>query len=218
MKCKACLSVMIQDDTNIDTLMEHISFKNPDLVEIRLDKLHERKPLEEIAKKRSFPIIATDRSDRGQLSKLDRLSDAIGFGFDIVDIELPVSDAVVKRLKSEGAEVILSFHDYSHTPSRDELCKVLETEKRLGGDICKVVTTARLLRDNLTILELVESERAKGKLISFAMGKQGVPSRILSPIFGAEFTFAALEDDLRTAEGQLTIDELRSAWGILGIW
>jgi len=208
---------MIRDDTNIGAMMECISSKKPDLVEIRIDKLHERRSLEEVAKKKSFPIIATDRSDRDQRSKLDQLSLAAGLGFDIVDIETPANDAVVKQLKSQGAEVILSFHDHFRTPPREELSKILEAEKRLGGDICKVVTTARLLHDNLTILDFVEREGAKGRLVSFAMGKEGVPSRILSPLFGAEFTFAALDDEQRTAEGQLTIDELRSAWGTLGL-
>jgi 3-dehydroquinate dehydratase type I len=135
----------------------------------------------------------------------------------MIDVELPASQAVVRRLKSEGAEVIVSFHDYSHTSSKEELRKILEAERKLGGDISKVVTTARLPHDNLTVLEFVENEAANGRLVSFAMGKEGVPSRILSPIFGAEFTFAALDDALRTAEGQLSIDELRSAWNILGL-
>ena len=209
--------MMVRDDTNIGAMIECISSKKPDLVEIRIDKLHERRPLEEIAKKKSFPIIATDRSDRDRRSKLDQLSDAAGLGFDIVDIEIPTSDAVVKQLKRQGAEVILSFHDYSRTPTREELSKILEAEKKLEGDICKVVTTARLPHDNLTILEFVEHEATKGRLVSFAMGKEGVPSRILSPIFGAEFTFAALDDERRTAEGQVTIDELRSTWEILGL-
>jgi 3-dehydroquinate dehydratase type I len=120
-------------------------------------------------------------------------------------------------MKSEGAEVILSFHDDSRTPPREELTKILEAEKKLGGDICKIVTTARQPRDNLTLLSFVENESANVRLVSFAMGTHGVPSRILSPWFGAEFTFAALSDKLKTAEGQLTIDELRSAWQILGL-
>ncbi|HID18614.1 TPA: type I 3-dehydroquinate dehydratase, partial [Candidatus Bathyarchaeota archaeon] len=48
------------------------------------------------------------------------------------------------------------------------------------------------------------------KLVCFAMGKLGLPSRILSPIYGGFFTFAALRRGLETAPGQLTIEELRS--------
>jgi 3-dehydroquinate dehydratase type I len=113
--------------------------------------------------------------------------------------------------------VILSSHDFSKTPPPEELNRILEAEKRLGGDICKLVTTARSQHDNLTILTFLEAEANDTKLVSFAMGREGVTSRILSPIFGAQFTFAALSEESRTADGQLTLDELRSAWQILGI-
>jgi len=209
---------MVEDYTNIDALMKEISPKKPDLLEIRVDRLHERKLLKELANGKPCPIIATDRSDRGQNSKLEQLSYAAGLGFDFVDLEYATADtAAVRQMKLKGAEVILSFHDYSQTPPEDELAKILEAEKSLGGDVCKLVTTARLPHDNLTVLGFVESEAANARLVSFAMGNQGTPSRILSPLFGAEFTFAALSDKARTAEGQLSIDELRSAWQILGL-
>jgi len=209
---------MIEDNTDLATLMKRISAKSPDLVEFRLDELHDRNRLEEITSKKSFPTIATDRSDRDQRKKLEQLTYAASLGFDLIDLELATTDAAtVKHMKSEGAQIILSFHDFSQTPSKEHLTKILRAEKKLGGDVCKIVTTARQPHDNLTILDFVESEAPKVRLISFAMGSQGVPSRVLSPLFGAEFTFASLGENLRTAEGQLSIDQLRSAWQILEI-
>jgi 3-dehydroquinate dehydratase type I len=209
---------MVEDDTNIEVLMKEVLPKKPDLLEIRLDRLHERKMLEEIANRKSFPVIATDRSNRGERGKLERLLYAAALGFDFVDIEYAATNAAaVKQMKSKGADVIISFHHYSRTPPKEELTKILEAEKSLGGDICKLVTTARLPHDNLTVLGFVEEEAANVRLVSFAMGRHGRPSRILSPLFGAEFTFAALSDEAGTADGQLSIDELRSAWRILGI-
>jgi 3-dehydroquinate dehydratase type I len=209
---------MLTDDVNIDELMEQITSKKPDLVEFRIDRLNDRKLLEVIAKKKSSPIIATDRSNRDRTGRRKELAHAAGLGFDFVDLELTsAKPADVKQLKSEGAGVILSYHDNSLTPSEGELRKILEAERSLGGEICKLVTTAVQPRDNLTILGFVERESANVKLVSFAMGKEGVPSRVLSPLFGAEFTFAALSDKTRTADGQLTIDQLRSAWQILGL-
>ncbi|HXZ89899.1 MAG TPA: type I 3-dehydroquinate dehydratase [Candidatus Dormibacteraeota bacterium] len=209
---------MVEDDSNINTLMEEVSSKKPDLLEIRLDKLQEHRILEEIVARKSFPVIATDGSDRDLNSKLEQLAYAAGLGFDLVDLDLATADAAaVKHMKSKGARVILSFHDYSETPAQDRLTKILEAEKKLGCDICKIVTTARLPRDNLTILGFVQNEAARVRLVSFAMGMYGMPSRVLSPWFGAEFTFASLSDKSNTAEGQLTIDELRSAWQIFGL-
>ena len=217
MTCKVCLSVMIDDNANVDQLIKQIVTKKPDLVEFRLDKLREARLLEEIGHKKSFPAIATDKSNRGPLMTLELLSQAALAGFELVDVELASSESTVRQLKSKGAEIILSFHDYSRTPSTRELMKVLNEERKAGGDICKIVTTANKAHDNLTILDFVEDEAANTRLVSFAMGTHGIPSRVLSPLFGAEFTFAAISHESGTADGQLSIDELRSAWQILGV-
>jgi len=209
---------MIEDHTNIAQLMEQVTTKNPDLLEVRLDKLQNNKIVDELATGKSFPIIATDMSDRGTASRLEKLAYAASTGFEFVDLDYATSNAAtVNQMKSRGAQVILSFHDYSRTPPEQELTKILEAEKRLGGDICKIVTTARVPRDSLAVLGFVQHEAKNARLVSFAMGVHGVPSRILSPWLGAEFTFASLSSPSRTAEGQPTIDELRSAWAILGL-
>jgi 3-dehydroquinate dehydratase-1 len=210
---------MVDDKANVAKLIDQISVKKPDLVEFRLDKLHEPRILEEIVKTKSFPVIATDKSNRGSIASLELLSHAAAAGFDLVDIELSVasSNPIVKKLRSHGSEVIVSFHDYSHTPSSEELRKVLQAERKAGSDICKVVTTAIKPSDNLTILGFVQDESANTRLVSFAMGSYGTPSRILSPWFGAEFTFAAISEETKTADGQLSVDALRMVWQNLGI-
>jgi len=210
---------MVDDKTNVGKLIEQISTKKPDLVEFRLDNLREPRLLEEIANTKSFPVIATDKSNRGSIATLELLSHAAAAGFDMVDIELSAasSNLIVNKLKSHGSQVIISFHDYSKTPASDELKKVLQAEKKAGGDVCKVVTTAVKPSDNLTILGFVQDESTKTRLVSFAMGAHGMPSRILSPWFGAEFTFAAISEESKTADGQLSVDALRMVWQALGI-
>jgi 3-dehydroquinate dehydratase/shikimate dehydrogenase len=89
--------------------------------------------------------------------------------------------------------------------------------KLAGGDVCKIVTTAVHPRDNLTILDFLERHSQSTRLVSFAMGSVGTPSRILSPLFGGEFTFASIDEKSTTAEGQLSIDHLRTVWQLLGI-
>ena len=210
---------MVDDKTNVAKLIEQISSKKPDLVEFRLDKLHELRLLEEIVNTISFPVIAADKSNRGTIATLELLSHAAAAGFDMVDIELSAasSNPIVNKLKSHGSEVIISSHDYSRTPSSEELRKVLQGEKKAGADVCKVVTTAINPSDNLTILGFVEGESANTRLVSFAMGAHGIPSRVLSPWFGAEFTFAAISEESKTADGQLSVDALRMVWQALGI-
>jgi 3-dehydroquinate dehydratase type I len=83
--------------------------------------------------------------------------------------------------------------------------------------VCKIVTAAKHPRDNLTILSFVESNASTSRLVSFAMGQIGIPSRVLATLYGAEFTFASLGEESQTAEGQLSIDNLRKVWQILGV-
>ena len=94
---------MLGDNANIDELMKQITSKKPDLVEVRIDKLNDRKPLEVVARRKSFPIIATDRSDRDQPRKIRELTYAANLGFDFVDLELATTKpADVRQLKSAG--------------------------------------------------------------------------------------------------------------------
>ncbi len=218
MNCKVCLSVIVEPQANLEWLIDRISDKKPDIVEFRLDKLENAKEIEMIAQKKKFPSIATDKSScyAHQLEKLS-LAAAAGFEFIDIDIENPQAMAMVQEVKSHQASVIASFHDRKATPSHNKLSRVLELEKQAGGDVCKIVTTATHPRDNLTILEFLSKKPPESRVVSFAMGSHGVPSRILSPLFGSEFSYAAIDQHSLTAPGQLTIDNLRIVWQLLEI-
>lgn len=210
---------MVDEAENIANLIERISMKKPDFVEFRLDRVRDLTSLKDIAQKKGFPAIATDKSNRDPAASKKLLSKAASAGFEYVDIDLasPLAKDTINQVKSHSAEVIASFHDFAKTPPASELNRVLDSQMKANGDICKIVTTARQPRDNLTLLSFVEERAAETRLVSFAMGSRGVPSRILSPLFGAEFTFAALTTEERTADGQLSIDNIRSVWQILGV-
>lgn len=189
------------------------------MVEFRIDSLNNLNEIEDVANKKHWLAVATDRSNRPAATKEKLLLGAASAGFELIDVDVnfPQAEAFVRKVKSIGSKTILSFHDESRTPTSNELQKILESQTKIGGDLCKLVTTALHPRDNLRILNFLEEKPTGIKLITFAMGPLGVPSRILSPLFGAEFTFAALEGTSKTAEGQLTIDDLRSAWRLLGV-
>jgi 3-dehydroquinate dehydratase-1 len=209
----------VDDGENISELIQRISLKRPDLVEFRLDNLDDPGIVRTIAQKKDFPAIATDKSSREPSAVEKLLIEAASAGFEYVDVSFssPLAKDFISQVKSHGVEVVISFHDFTKTPSAVELNKVLDSEMEAKGDIYKIVTTARQPRDSLSILGFVEERATETRLVSFAMGRQGIPSRILSPIFGAEFTFAALTEERRTADGQLGIDTLRSVWHLLGV-
>ena len=197
--------------------MDKISSKKPDIVEFRLDELSDLSILGRIAKKKSYPAIATDKSGRASSPRI--LDQAVAEGFEFVDVELSSDkfEERTKRLKSRGAQVVISHHDYSGTPSVDELRQILEAQREAGADVCKIVTTANHPRDNIVLLDLLDREAQETRIVAFAMGTAGIASRVLAPLFGAEFTFASITEESKTAPGQLSVDNLRSAWRTLGI-
>jgi 3-dehydroquinate dehydratase-1 len=208
---------MVTDKEDIAGLLAQIDQKKPDLVEFRLDTLSDYSTVEKIAELKQYPAIATIKSKRDDAKKL--LLGAASSGFEFVDVGLTsshVSD-FVKELKVAGTEVIVSFHDNSKTPEPKELKRILKAEMKAGGDVSKIVTTAVDEIDNLSVLSFLKDKPAGSRVVTFAMGRQGILSRILSPVFGAEFTFASLNEFSKTADGQLTIDNLRSAWQLLGV-
>ena len=119
-------------------------------------------------------------------------------------------------LRHLGAKSILSYHKYDGALTISDMTKVLEKEISNGADICKIVTTAKTIEDNLTTLNFISAMPSRVKLVCFCMGENGRISRLLSPMFGAFFTFASLEEGNETAKGQMTIDQMMAAYGLLG--
>jgi len=211
---------MVDDSADVSDLMEQLSQKKPDLVEFRFDAVTDLDKLKIIAEtKKEFKTIATDKGKRDPASRKKLLKVAVESGFDLIDVDLDDRDSseIIHVLKDSNAQLILSYHDLSGTPSHDHLSMILDKERSSGGDVCKIVTTAKHPRDNLTVLSFVERNASRSKLVCFAMGRMGIPSRVLGPLYGAEFTFASLAEGSQTAEGQLSIDNLRKVWQILGV-
>ena len=170
------------------------------------------------------PWIACNRvaseGGAGAFSEHDRvasLRQAVEAGAHTVDIELSTggAGALVADLKGR-AETIVSYHDTQGTGSENELADIVARERRLGADVCKVVTTARTEGDNLTVLRLARRFSNEG-IVALAMGPLGMPSRVLAPLAGARFTYASLASGHESAPGQLTVGQLRAIYETLGV-
>jgi 3-dehydroquinate dehydratase type I len=72
------------------------------------------------------------------------------------------------------------------------------------------------MEDNLTTLNFTSATSSKTKVVCFCMGELGKVSRLLSPLFGGFFTFASLERGNETASGQITIQEMKASYELLG--
>ncbi len=140
---------------------------------------------------------------------------AIAGGAKLVDVEIDAPDWLVERVKSlvEGTDVklLISYHNYTLTPSLEELSEVVEKCLSMGAHIVKVATTATDAQDAITLGKLYRRyPQLAGRLVAFAMGREGVCTRRLSLIEGAPFTFVAPDGGAATAPGQMTHSELKN--------
>jgi 3-dehydroquinate dehydratase type I len=197
-----------------------------DLVEVRLDELENVDNLADLASHGKTPKIATNRlaNSKGKFTGTETeqkrvLLTAAKSGFEYVDIELSASNLreFTTEISEYGAKPLVSFHDFAHSLELAELYAVLEREIACGADVCKIVTTARRLEDNLTLLNFTTAACKRAHVVCFAMGNLGKVSRLLSPLFGCVFTFATLELGRETAPGQMTVQEMKSAYELLGL-
>lgn len=226
MNIKVCVPIATGKPSEIPTLIKKAENAGANLAEVRLDYLEDFDGIEKAIEDAKIPLIATNRQyeqggkrKQNEDERVQRLLELADKGFSIVDVEIttPNLKSVVKSLKKKGVETIISFHDFNKTPNLVELRKIAASQIKAGADICKIVTKANDISDSLTCLSLVSEMRRKIRIVCFTMGEHGILSRVLSPIFGAHFTYASLESGMETAPGQISIQRLKEIYKCLGV-
>jgi 3-dehydroquinate dehydratase-1 len=214
---KICAAITNDDLAAIDGVAPLV-----DLFEVRIDLIgagwwkvaaHLKKPW----------IACNRRADEGdkwgdkESARIAELRAAVELGATIVDIELATQSVadLVKEIRGRAAYLV-SYHNLKETPPLETLRQIVDRQLAEGADICKVVTTARTFADNLVVLQLVSEFSSSGNIVSFAMGAKGQLSRILCPLAGGYFTYASLGAGRESADGQLTVRDLREIYRMLG--
>ncbi|OGO43836.1 MAG: hypothetical protein A2137_02340 [Chloroflexi bacterium RBG_16_58_8] len=191
-----------------------------DLFEVRIDLIGSG--WREVAQNLKKPWIACNRrAEEGgkwkgnERERIDELIKAIKLGASIIDIErgTPMVASAVASITGK-ADLLLSYHNFKETPSLRKMREIIKSELAAGADICKVVTTAHTLGDNISTLQLIK-EFPDTKVVSFAMGAAGQISRVLCPLAGGYFTYASIAAGKESAKGQVTAGELRKLYRIL---
>jgi 3-dehydroquinate dehydratase type I len=219
---RICVSILPKTVPEALRLIEKAEGAHADFIEVRLDHLEDclenHQGLADLASKGKTPKIATDKSSRNETEQRQMLVNAAKNDFEYVDVELstPQLKALVKELKALGAKPIVSFHKFDCSLGISELTSVFEREISSGAEVCKIVTTAKRMEDNLVTLNFTSTASSRMKVVCFCMGELGKVSRLLSPLVGGFFTFASLERGSETAYGQMSIQEMKTAYGILG--
>jgi 3-dehydroquinate dehydratase/shikimate dehydrogenase len=194
-------------------------------IELRFDSLS--KPANALSYLKQFlgehrdtTVIATCRRkahgggfDGPLAAQLEILTKAAQAGCQILDLEVESAEEAkaiqISNLRTTGAALLISFHDFSRTKGLEQAADRIEVFK---PDFVKVVSTARTLADNLAVLRLIEDRSLASNVVGIAMGEEGLVSRVLGPRAGAAFTFASWCDGGETAPGQVKAETLRDVY------
>jgi 3-dehydroquinate dehydratase type I len=207
------------------TLIRKAENAQADFVEVRLDRLEETRNLHDLPKSTDLPLIAANKliSERGcftgtETERQQTLQNAAKHDFEFVDVDFlsPKRDETICMLRDLHAKTVVSYHNYDGIISTSAMKKIFDKQIASGASVCKIVLTAKQIEDNLHVLNFVSFASTMAQLVCFCMGEQGKISRLLSPLFGAFFTFAALERGSETAPGQMTITEMQEEYKHLG--
>lgn len=221
---RICIALGLPD---VPTLMEHARREaeaGETFLEFRLDFLdHPCDGARAItAFLQQFPdsiIVATCRRHQNhgkfngsieeQLAVLDL---AVRSGAQAVDIEIETAEGAQDRLSQfrGRAEIIVSYHNFEATPPMDT---VVSRMMRVSADAYKMVTTARKPSDNVRVLAAAKA-LPKYRVVVLAMGELGFPTRVLSPVFGGIYTYAAPMQAEGTAAGQVSARYLRHLYRV----
>jgi 3-dehydroquinate dehydratase type I len=197
-----------------------------DLIELRIDRLP-GVDLERLLAVRNIPVIATNRrrEEGGEFAgteeeRLARLKEAARLGADYIDVEASTAPAGKSKLRRAIAgtptRLIVSWHDFSGTPSAESLEAKLRECMAEGPAVVKIVTLAKTTADCLRLLELIPRARKKGQaIVAFCMGRPGQISRIMAPLLGSLFSYASLEASEASAPGQLTVRQMQEIYRIM---
>ncbi|HET8638185.1 MAG TPA: shikimate dehydrogenase [Acidobacteriaceae bacterium] len=148
-------------------------------------------------------------------AELEILEKAAASGFHLIDVELQTAESMKKaqmqKLRSRGAALIISYHDFETTKDLD---KIFARIKPFEPEFIKVVSTAKHLADNVAMMHFLERTRDLASVIGIVMGDQGIISRVLGLRAGSVFTFAAATLGEETGPGQIAARTLRETYRI----
>jgi len=231
-----CLPLVGETKAQILQEAEKLAALQPDLLEWRIDAFEKVESVEEdVAVLQDLrqsigdiPLIFTCRIDQeGGLKKISQekrlaiYSAVIQSGnVDLVDIEMCNEDQFVKTIKEQAnahtVKLILSYHNFTETPSEPFIYAKLVEAQTAGADIAKLAAMPKTYGDVLTLLSATNKARNESvqvPIVTMSMGPEGAVSRLAGGLFGSDITFAiGLQ---ASAPGQIPIKDLKLGMALL---
>lgn len=132
---------------------------------------------------------------------------------DLIDIEMfrnaDICKQIVKKAKEKGVKVVMSDHEFGWTPSEAEIIRRLLLQEQLGSDILKIAVMAHNTGDALNLMNATWKTRnyfSRKPMLTMAMGKDGVLSRMTGEFTGSDITFCMVGGK-PSAPGQIPSEE-----------
>ncbi len=207
-----CVSIGRTRHKMVQAEIAEAAKRGAELIELRLDFLARAPDFKRLLAGKPCPMIAAVRRvedggrwSRGEEERQLLLRQAVVAGFDWVDLETDVADAI-PRFK--GVKRVVSYHNLREIP--DDLQDIYARMCQQDADVLKLSVRAQNPLDNLTVLKLIQS--SKRPTVAHCMGDLGVPSRVLSGKFGAPFAYCAFNKERGIAPGILSFDEMKNLY------
>ena len=213
------------------TLEKFAGMKALDMVEVRIDYLGKLAPAEfaEVTQKaykaagdKIVLVTLRNGTDGGPFIAEDKYYGDVYRAViesgkaDIIDLELfrdaDMIRSLVKAAHAKGIKVIISDHEFKFTPDEGEIIRRLLLEQEFGADILKLAVMAFSPEDVLTVMTATAKMRhyySDRPMLTMAMGKWGVLTRITGEGFGSDLTFASVGGKA-SAPGQIPVEECLS--------
>lgn len=214
-----------------------LDFDIVDLVELRIDHFDDVDDPDEVLRALATvreelpdeaPLLFTFRSapEGGERDIEPREYEALlllavrSGSIDALDVEMFTELGSLERLVNGAHEkritVIMSSHDFQHTPPLEQIVARLELQQDLGADIVKIAVMPEAPSDVLTLLQATEvfsTTRGVRPAMTMSMGPLGVVSRLAGETFGSCATFGSVGEP--SAPGQVEARALRVTLDLL---
>jgi 3-dehydroquinate dehydratase/shikimate dehydrogenase len=185
-----------------------------DVVELRLDCWSQIDTvfLNKLRRQFSIPMIFTLRSQahgghyaHSEEERLQTIKDLAAIKPEYFDLETHVPLRFIEEIVP-NTKLILSYHNSAETPAN--LDAIYNEMIQIPAHFYKIAVLAQNSLDAMRLICWACKFNDNGKWIAISMGEHGQLSRILAPIIRSPITYAALNDDLKTAPGQLSAKTL----------
>lgn len=223
-KGEPTITVGFTDNNNVEELKMLKQHKKLDVAEIRVD-MFENMSLSTVQnelnkfKSANIPTILTVRPEheggmwkRSEKERVNLISSCLN-NVDAIDIELSSLNQDDKGLitsmlekKPVDTKLIISYHNFSETPSFENVSKIISDISSKQADLIKVACQLNSMEDLNTLTKILQENTHKN-LIIIGMGNYGLLTRLSFPAYGSLLTFAYAKG-MPTAPGQIHLDDM----------